>query len=32
MDKDLRDRVNGIMVLKMAFTKEDLELFPKLKV
>lgn len=32
MDKELRDRVDGIMVLKMSFTKEDLTLFPKLKV
>ncbi|EXJ76612.1 uncharacterized protein A1O5_01120 [Cladophialophora psammophila CBS 110553] len=30
--KDLRDQVDGIMVLKMGFTAEDVELFPKLKV
>ncbi|OAP61599.1 hypothetical protein AYL99_03802 [Fonsecaea erecta] len=30
--KDLRDRVDGIMVLKMGFTAKDVELFPKLKV
>ena len=29
---DLREKVDGIMVLKMAFTKEDAELFPNLKV
>lgn len=32
MPKELRDQVDGIMVLKMGFTAEDLELFPKLKV
>ncbi|KIW79919.1 hypothetical protein Z517_06534 [Fonsecaea pedrosoi CBS 271.37] len=30
--KDLRDQVDGILVLKMGFTAADLELFPKLKV
>ena len=30
--KDLRDQVDGIMVLKMGFTAEDVELFPRLKV
>lgn len=29
---NLREKVDGIMVLKMAFTKEDAELFPNLKV
>ena len=29
--KDLRDRVDGIMVLKMGFTAEDVGLFPKLR-
>lgn len=29
---DLREQVDGIEVLKMPFTREDLELFPKLKV
>ncbi|KIW37645.1 uncharacterized protein PV06_10285 [Exophiala oligosperma] len=32
VDKALRDEVDGIMVLKMRFTAEDLALFPKLKV
>lgn len=32
MDKSLRDRVNGLLVLKMAFTREDVALFPNLKV
>jgi C-terminal binding protein len=32
MDQDLRDQVDGIMVLKMTFTAEDLALFPRLKV
>ena len=32
IDKDLRDQVDGILVLKMPFTAEDLALFPKLKV
>ncbi|ETN41800.1 uncharacterized protein HMPREF1541_03737 [Cyphellophora europaea CBS 101466] len=32
MDKDLRERADGLMVLKMHFGKEDLELFPNLKV
>lgn len=32
MDKALRDRVDGIMVLKMSFTAEDVALFPNLKV
>ena len=32
MDRDLRDQVDGIMVLKMTFTAEDLALFPRLKV
>jgi C-terminal binding protein len=30
--KELRDRVDALMVLKMAFTAQDLELFPKLKL
>lgn len=30
--KDLRDRVDGIEVLKLPFTAEDVELFPNLKV
>ncbi|KEF55958.1 uncharacterized protein A1O9_07538, partial [Exophiala aquamarina CBS 119918] len=30
--KELRDQVDGIMLLKACFTAEDLELFPKLKV
>lgn len=30
--KDVRDQVDGIMVLKMAFTAQDLALFPRLKV
>lgn len=30
--KDLRDQVDGIMVLKMGFTEQDLALFPRLKV
>jgi len=32
VDKALRDQVDGIMVLKMGFTADDLALFPKLKV
>ncbi|KIW12618.1 hypothetical protein PV08_09896 [Exophiala spinifera] len=32
IEKALRDEVDGIMVLKMRFTAEDLALFPKLKV
>ncbi|KIV89402.1 hypothetical protein PV10_08965 [Exophiala mesophila] len=32
IDKVLRDEVDGIMVLKMGFTKQDLDLFPRLKV
>ena len=32
IDKELRDRVDGIMVLKAYFTAADLELFPRLKV
>jgi len=30
--QQVRDRVDGIMVLKMAFTAQDLALFPRLKV
>jgi len=30
--KDLREKVNGILVLKIGFTAEDLALFPRLKV
>lgn len=30
--KDLRERINGIEVLKLSFTAEDLALFPNLKV
>ncbi|KAF2094217.1 C-terminal binding protein [Rhizodiscina lignyota] len=30
--QDVRDRVDGIMVLKIGFTEEDLALFPRLKV
>lgn len=29
---EIREEIDGIMVLKMAFTAEDLALFPKLKV
>ncbi|KIW53576.1 hypothetical protein, variant [Exophiala xenobiotica] len=32
IDKELRDQVDGILVLKMPFTAKDLALFPKLKV
>lgn len=30
--RDLREQVDGIMVLKMGFTAEDVALFPRLKV
>jgi C-terminal binding protein len=30
--KEIRDQVDGIEVLKMGFTAEDVELFPRLKV
>ena len=30
--QEIRDQVDGIEVLKMGFTAEDAELFPKLKV
>lgn len=30
--EDLRNKVDGILDLKMPFTAEDLALFPKLKV
>jgi len=30
--QDVRERVDGIMVLKIGFTEEDLALFPRLKV
>jgi C-terminal binding protein len=30
--KDIRDQVDGIMVLKIGFTEQDLALFPRLKV
>lgn len=30
--KELREKVDGIEVLKMGFTGEDLELYPNLKV
>ncbi|KAJ6171957.1 hypothetical protein N7470_001024 [Penicillium chermesinum] len=29
---DLREKIDGIMVLKLPFTAEDLALFPRLKV
>jgi C-terminal binding protein len=32
MAKDIRDQVDGIMVLKIGFTEQDLALFPRLKV
>ncbi|KAI7240083.1 hypothetical protein KC330_g1482 [Hortaea werneckii] len=30
--KEIRDEVDGLMILKLYFTAEDIELFPKLKV
>jgi len=30
--KDLRERVNGIMLLKLRMTEEDVKLFPRLEV
>jgi len=30
--EELRERVNGIMLLKLHMTEEDVKLFPKLKV
>ena len=30
--KDIRDQVDGLMILKLYLTEEDAELFPKLKV
>ena len=30
--EDIRNQVDGIEVLKIGFTEEDLQLFPKLKV
>ena len=30
--EEIRNQVDGIEVLKMGFTRQDLELFPKLKV
>lgn len=30
--KDLRDEVDGLMILKLFITRDDLELFPRLKV
>lgn len=30
--KDLRDEVDGLMILKLYLTDKDIELFPKLKV
>ncbi|KAK4624599.1 hypothetical protein CLAFUW4_05793 [Fulvia fulva] len=30
--EDVRNRIDGIMVLKIGFTEQDVELFPKLKV
>lgn len=30
--EDVRQRIHGILVLKMPFTREDVALFPKLKV
>lgn len=30
--KEIRDQVDGLMMLKLFFTEKDLELFPKLKV
>lgn len=32
LDKSLRDQVDGITLLMLTFTAEDLELFPRLKV
>ena len=32
IDKELREQVDGLMVLKAYFTAADLELFPRLKV
>lgn len=32
LDEKLRNEVDGILVLKMPFTEQDLALFPKLKV
>lgn len=32
IEKSLRDKVDGITVLKLPFTATDLELFPRLKV
>ena len=32
LSKDLRDKVDGITVLKLYFTEQDVELFPNLKV
>lgn len=30
--EDIRQRINGIMLLKLRMTEEDIELFPNLKV
>lgn len=30
--KEIRDQVDGLMILKLYLTAEDVELFPKLKV
>lgn len=30
--KEVRDEVDGLMILKLFLTEEDIELFPKLKV
>ena len=30
--EDVRNRIDGIMVLKIGFTEEDVKLFPQLKV
>ena len=30
--KSLRDKVDGLMILKLYLTEDDIELFPKLKV
>lgn len=32
IDEKLRNEVDGILVLKMPFTEQDLALYPKLKV
>lgn len=32
LPKELRDEVDGLMILKLRITESDVELFPKLKV